>query len=89
MSGWLQGPLSMKKVKYIFSLFLAFVFTISIAMPAASLAAKDRAPDFNMKTLEGGNINLSDYKGKYVLLNFWATWCGPCKIEMPSMENAF
>ncbi|MGV7220905.1 MAG: TlpA disulfide reductase family protein [Nitrospinales bacterium] len=79
----------MNKIKFIYSLLLAFILSVSIAMPAASLAAKDRAPDFEMKTLRGGNINLSDYNGKYVLLNFWATWCGPCKIEMPSMEALF
>jgi thiol-disulfide isomerase/thioredoxin len=41
------------------------------------------APDFALKSLEGKTIHLSDYRGKAVLLNFWATWCQPCKIEMP------
>jgi len=41
------------------------------------------APDFNLKDLAGQNIRLSDYRGKVVLLNFWATWCPPCKEEMP------
>jgi peroxiredoxin len=41
------------------------------------------APDFTLKSLDGKDIRLSDYKGKAVLLNFWATYCQPCKIEMP------
>ena len=43
--------------------------------------------DVRLKYLNGGEIHLSDYKGKIVFLNFWTTWCPPCRIEMPSMEK--
>ena len=42
-----------------------------------------RAPDFTLTSLDGRKVKLSDFRGKAVLLNFWATWCPPCKVEMP------
>jgi len=50
---------------------------------------KTKAPDFKLKNLEGQDISLSDFKGKVVFLNFWATWCIPCRKEMPSMEKLY
>lgn len=46
-------------------------------------------PDFELKTLEGNIIKLSEQKGRKVILNFWASWCPPCKAEMPHMENFY
>ncbi len=48
-----------------------------------------KAPDFQLQTLAGKEINLSDMKGKKVILNFWATWCPPCKAEMPHMQEFY
>lgn len=47
------------------------------------------APDFELIDLEGNSIKLSDYRGTPIFLNFWASWCGPCKAEMPFMEKVY
>ena len=47
------------------------------------------APDFELITLAGEKVKLSDYKGKKVMLNFWVSWCGPCRVEMPYMDNYY
>ena len=54
-----------------------------VAEAAAEKEAPRAAPDFTLESADGTPITLSELEGKVVLLNFWATWCGPCKIEMP------
>ena len=59
----------------------------------ASRAARRATPaetrDFTLKDMNGANVRLADYKGKVVLLNFWATWCGPCKVEIPEFVELY
>jgi len=47
------------------------------------------APDFKLETLEGETVNLSDYRGTPVLINFWATWCPPCRAEIPDLQQLY
>ena len=49
--------------------------------------AQNLAPDFSMFDIDGNEIKLSDFRGKPVILNFWASWCGPCKMEMPDFDE--
>lgn len=61
------------------------------AQPPSPYAVKklsgQKAPDFTLKDVSGNSISLSSFRGKVVLLNFWATWCPPCRAELPSMNK--
>ena len=49
----------------------------------------NRARDFTLKSLDGEELSLSDFRGDVVLINFWATWCGPCRAEIPDFEQVY
>jgi len=72
------------------TLFLSILFFLALTgcnnetPPAAQTQS---APDFTLKTLSGESVTLSQYRGKVVFLNFWATWCPPCRAELPSMQR--
>jgi peroxiredoxin len=66
--------------------------TSSPTIPTVSAANRNAAPNLSIADANGAAVRLSDYQGKVVLLNFWATWCGPCKIEIPwfvEFENTY
>jgi cytochrome c biogenesis protein CcmG, thiol:disulfide interchange protein DsbE len=62
---------------------------IAQAGPPPSPKEGFTAPDFTLDLLRGGEITLSELKGNPVVLNLWATWCGPCREEMPAIENVY
>ena len=55
----------------------------------ATEPARQAAPNFTMYTVKGTPVELADFRGKPTVLNFWASWCGPCKMEMPDLEAAY
>ncbi|MFO7982245.1 MAG: TlpA disulfide reductase family protein [Desulfuromonadales bacterium] len=80
-----------KLVVLIAGLFLVMAFAV-FGMGkknggSAGAEVGSMAPDFTLTDMHGENVSLSDYRGKVVFLNFWATWCPPCREEMPSMER--
>lgn len=76
-----------------FALCLLLFTAKGFAQPPSPFAVDklsgQKAPDFTLKDINGNSISLSSFKGKVVLLNFWATWCPPCRAEIPSMNKLY
>lgn len=85
----------LKKVTLTVFLLSFMTFSLPLSMAEAApdnlpgLRVGEKAPDFELMTLDGKTVKLSDYRGKKVVLNFWATWCPPCKAEMPDIQKFY
>lgn len=82
----------MKTLYFKMTMILFLLFMVSSIAAAQSLTPLENpqmAPDFTLVDMDGVSHKLSDYRGKPVIVNFWATWCPPCREEMPSMERAW
>jgi thiol-disulfide isomerase/thioredoxin len=94
----------MVKRPKLLKLIILYILIVAAIMSAINCASTDRttetaedqlpapsrtAPDFELQDLDGQLVSLRDFRGSPVLLNFWATWCGPCRFEMPFIQQVY
>ena len=93
MSLWLTGVTmpDLWTARRRIALMLATLSLMAFAAPALAKTpvVGQPAPDFKVETLDGIKLTLADFKGQVVVLNFWATWCAPCKIELPLLNSYY
>ncbi|MFV2059044.1 MAG: peroxiredoxin family protein [Gammaproteobacteria bacterium] len=76
------------KIPVIFSILIAFA-VLTLSSTASAVKIRQVAPDFTLASNKGNNIRLKDLRGKVVMINFWATWCAPCRKELPLLNDLY
>lgn len=66
---------------------IAFAMLAAASAADAKAAPNAQAPDFTLRQLSGPNLRLAEQRGRVVMVNFWATWCGPCRVELPHLSR--
>jgi peroxiredoxin len=70
-------------------LLAAAALAVAVGGAGAAVTPSAGAPDFTLPSLDGPNLRLQEQRGHVVMINFWATWCGPCRVEMPHLSRLY
>lgn len=98
-----KAPAVLRTILALVMLAAAFVIVLAAGLPERAAYTGDsfsglipiapeigaQAPGFTAATLDGGSVTLAALRGRMVILNFWATWCGPCRVEMPDLQSLY
>jgi peroxiredoxin len=87
MQAAIQSPMLTRSQVVRLAIGGALAVAARAAMPAVALSSS--APDFTLRTMGGPNMRLQEQRGRVVMINFWATWCGPCRQEMPQLSKLY
>ena len=68
---------------------MGLLLALGASVCASALAPATLAPDFTLRSMDGANLRLQEQRGRVVMLNFWATWCAPCRKEMPHLNRLY